>query len=793
VSVGLRGRERGTHSRPEERPRSIGYYRARRFARVFVHGTARVNLQAKTTALLTAITAVVLTIATGVSLHVQEASLESSILSGLAAQAQTAAWGISAFLDESLHEAQAVASTLPPVGPTSQQALEAHLEQMSRAFPRFGNGIFLLDRDGRFLADYPSHPELRGHSFAYREYFLRAVREKRAIVGKAYRSKRTGKPVLTFASPVLDARGDVSAVVACSVDLLSREALGGYRNQRLGETGYLYVFDRQRRLLLHPNDERLLTFVVQGKNRLLEAALDGGNVVGPTVNSQGVPMLLAVSHLPNSEWILGAQIPQREAFRPIAVARLRLYAISAVAVLLVMAGSAVALRRVVRPLRQLERAASRTSAGLQALEAGAVNLEVDDSLETLRRIRSRDEIGLLASAFVGLSEKLTRYVADSKKAEAERLRAQKLESLGVLAGGIAHDFNNILTAILGNLSIARQARPGDDLAEVLRDAEKAALSAKGLTHQLLTFSRGGAPIRKVVSLQDVLREAARFALRGAKARAEFSIPADLWTASVDEDQIRQVVHNLVLNADQAMPEGGVLALIARNFELAEGEGIPLRAGQYVSIAIRDTGVGLSPEHLDRVFDPYFTTKRSGNGLGLTSSYAIVKKHDGHLAVESKLGRGTTFTVYLPASQERVARPEVEGATALGSGRVLVMDDEEVVRAAAGRMLARLGYEVELARDGDEALRAYTAASAGGRPFDVVVMDLTIPGGVGGEEAMRRLAALDPQARGIVSSGYSTDPVMADFRAHGFCCVLRKPYSIEDLGRAVAEAVAPRAE
>ena len=747
------------------------------------------SLGTKTTALLAAITTVVFAIATAVSLHFQEASLETAIFKGLEGQAEIAAQGISTFLAESLRQAEVVAATLPPAGPIPPRDLEAHLERMFRSFPKFENGIFVLDRDGTFVADYPRHPELRGQSFAFRDYYLRAVGERRAIMGKPYRSKRTGKPVVTFAVPVLDARGEVVAVVACSLDLLSRQALGGYRGMRFGEEGYLYVFDGARQILLHPRDERLLTYVEDGRNRILDAAVRGEDLVGATVNSVGVPMLLAVRHLSGSDWIVGVQIPQREALRPVVAARRRLYAIFGVAVLLVVGGSAVALRRVSRPLRQLERAASRASAGLDGLEAGAANLQADDSVETLRRIRSGDEIGLLASAFVRLWERLQRYVTDSKRAEAERLRAQKLESLGVLAGGIAHDFNNILTAVLGNLSAARHAEPDDDVPEILRDAEKAALSARSLTHQLLTFSRGGAPIRKVVSLEEALREAARFALRGAKARAELSIAEDLWPASADEGQIRQVVHNLVLNADQAMPAGGVVAVRADNLEIAGGEGVPLRPGRYVRVAVADTGVGLSREHLDRIFDPYFTTKQHGSGLGLTTSYAIVKKHDGHLAVESEPGRGTTFTVYLPASQERAAPPDAQAALAPGKGRVLVMDDDEAVRRAAGRMLARLGYEVELAKDGDEALRAYAAASGLGRRFDAVIMDLTVPGAMGGKEAMRHLAALDPEARGIVSSGYSTDPVMADFRAHGFCCVLTKPYDVEDLSRALAEATA----
>jgi PAS domain S-box-containing protein len=386
-----------------------------------------------------------------------------------------------------------------------------------------------------------------------------------------------------------------------------------------------------------------------------------------------------------------------------------------------------------------------------------------------------------------------RDVTDKKRFEAELLRAQKLESVGILAGGIAHDFNNILAALLGNISVAREAPP-DDVAEILADAESAARRAKDLTQQLLTFSRGGAPIKTLTSLGDVIEESAQFVLRGAKSRAEFSIAEDLWPAAVDASQISQVIHNVVLNADQAMPNGGVVRIWAENVEVHAGQPLPLRPGKYACIAIQDSGVGLSPEQMGKIFDPYFTTKPKGSGLGLTSSYSIVKKHDGHIAVESQVGRGTTFRIHLPASEaDRGVRAPRSPAAAPrgGKGRVLVMDDEEPVRKTASRMLRLLGYETELARDGDEALALYAEAREQRRPFDAVIMDLTIPGGMGGREALKRLLAVDPEARVIVSSGYSNDPVMAECAAHGFRCVMTKPYGIEQLGSALAEAIDPQ--
>jgi PAS domain S-box-containing protein len=377
------------------------------------------------------------------------------------------------------------------------------------------------------------------------------------------------------------------------------------------------------------------------------------------------------------------------------------------------------------------------------------------------------------------------------KMQDELLRAQKLESIGLLAGGIAHDFNNILTAIMGNIALAKLSLETDHAAtELLTRSETASLRARNLTQQLLTFARGGAPIKKSASVAELLRETCSFALRGSRNRCDYQIAADLWPAEIDAGQISQVIHNLVINSDQAMPNGGVVHVRAENVTVTSELGLPVRPGRYVCISIRDQGVGIAPENLARIFDPYFSTKSHGRGLGLATSYSIVKNHAGLIYADSILGQGATFYVYLPASDHTPAeasrRPTAQKAA---PASILVMDDEEALRQVVAELLERAGHHVVGVADGQAALDAYRRGREAGRPFDLVIMDMTIPGGMGGVEAIGKLLAYDPRAKALVSSGYANDPVLADFRQYGFRGLVAKPFQADDLYDAINHLLA----
>ncbi len=374
-------------------------------------------------------------------------------------------------------------------------------------------------------------------------------------------------------------------------------------------------------------------------------------------------------------------------------------------------------------------------------------------------------------------------ITETKKLQEELLRTSKLESVGMLAGGIAHDFNNILTAVLGNISLGqKKVHPDDEAYDILKRAERAAIRAKDLTQQLLTFAKGGEPVKKTAFVTDLIREAAAFSLRGSNVKCKFDIAKDLWPADVDEGQIVQVINNLVINAQQSMWEGGLISIRAENLQARDPNGLPLKPGKYIKISVGDSGVGISKENIRKIFDPYFTTRQSGSGLGLASAFSIVKNHGGHISVHSELGSGTTFDIYLPASDKNIVEYEpVETAVAaVNKGRVLVMDDEAMIREVAGEMLNLIGYDVEFARDGEEALKYYQAALADKKPFDAAIIDLTVPGGMGGKETIKKLLEIDPGVKAIVSSGYSNDPIMADFRQFGFSGVVVKPYRIAEL-------------
>jgi len=386
---------------------------------------------------------------------------------------------------------------------------------------------------------------------------------------------------------------------------------------------------------------------------------------------------------------------------------------------------------------------------------------------------------------------IVRDVTERKKVEDEMQKIEKIESIGILAGGIAHDFNNILTAIIGNLSLAKlYMKPEEKAFGLLSETEKSTHQARDLTQQLLTFSKGGAPITKILSISELLKDTARFALRGSNVRCEFSVPHDLCPVEIDEGQISQVVNNLIINANQSMPEGGIIKVIAEEVSLNPEDTLPLiKEKKYIKISIKDQGTGIRKNHLRKIFDPYFTTKQKGSGLGLATTYSIIKKHGGHITVESKLGVGTTFFIYLPASQEKIQTiSDEKNQLYFGQGKILFMDDEKSVRDMARQMLNHLGYEVKLAKDGAEMIDLYKNAKEMQLPYRAVIMDLTVPGGMGGKKTMKKLLEIDPEVKAIVSSGYSHDPLMSEFRQYGFKDVILKPYKIENLSQTLHKAI-----
>ncbi len=384
-----------------------------------------------------------------------------------------------------------------------------------------------------------------------------------------------------------------------------------------------------------------------------------------------------------------------------------------------------------------------------------------------------------------------RDITSKKKMEEELQKTQKLESIGILAGGIAHDFNNILTAVVGNISLAKMKVNNDDrIYELLDEAENAAFQAKDLTQQLLTFSKGGSPVKKVVPIKDLLERTTKFALRGSNLRCLFNFTDDLWPVEIDESQINQVIHNLVINADQAMPQGGTIVITAENMLSSQKNNfLPIKDLDYVKIAIHDEGIGIPEKNISRIFDPYFSTKQKGSGLGLTISFSIINKHDGIITVDSKLGAGSTFYIYIPAFTKQVKSKEQPKDKVLkGTGKILVVDDEPMILELANKMLSDLGFSVDLAREGIEAISLYNKAVAEEARYSLVIMDLTIPGGMGGKDAIDEILKIDPKAKVIVCSGYSNDPIIANFHDYGFCNALTKPFRMSELSKKINEVL-----
>jgi signal transduction histidine kinase/ActR/RegA family two-component response regulator len=390
---------------------------------------------------------------------------------------------------------------------------------------------------------------------------------------------------------------------------------------------------------------------------------------------------------------------------------------------------------------------------------------------------------------IRLLQTIGRHVAFSierKMSEERMFRTSRLESIGEMVGGLAHDFNNILATIMGNLSVAKiLVKPETTVFKRLERSQKAVLRAQSITQQLLAFSKKEGPVKQVLPMIHLLKDLAAFALQGSNVRCEFSIPENLSSIEADEGEIRQAIHNIILNAREAMADGGILRIRAQNVAFGPENALSLQAGDYIKVSINDNGVGIAKDCLSKIFDPLFTTKPDRTGLGLTRTYRIIEQHEGSISVESERETGTTFTIYLPCTTELpVIKNASEEGIVRGKGRILFMDDEAEIREVAREMLIGIGYEVECCRDGMEATHFLRRAQEQGQSFDVAILDLTVRGGMGGKEVIDKLQEIDPQVKVIISSGYSNDPVLLDFKEFGFSGRIAKPYTLENLSNAL---------
>ena len=685
-------------------------------------------------------------------------------------------------ITESTRLALALLSLMPAFQQVDVAAGSAILADVLARDPDYLN-VTLTDPGGRVLVS--GIPFASETSLGDRKHFQEAVARRDFAVGE-YIVSRVGVevPAVGYAYPLLDDNGAVQGVLTAIIEVgrLARY----YQDLELNDGAFVAVTDYQGiRLLYHPPQPETNPVGQSISPVNWEKASRTGRA-GAFVGegSDGMRRIIAfepVRLAPDEPpyMYVWAGVPEAVILAPANAALLRnLLLLGLVLVLALGLAGLVGRQLLLAPIRQL--------VGLtRDFAAGRLDLSKNEA-------RGPAELVTLHRAFLRMATVLERN-------QQELIKVKKLESVGVLAGGIAHDFNNILTAILGNINLCRLDRQlSEQNHQLLAASEKACLRAKGLTQQLLTFARGGEPIRERASLAEVVRDSAEFVLRGDKIACDFQLPDDLWLVNIDKGQISQVVQNIMLNAVEAMAEGGGrISVSAANVsiparpqagapaaEAGTGDRGPA-PGDYVRLTIADSGVGMEREVLERIFDPYFTTKQLGSGLGLAITHSIVSKHGGRVTVSSRPGEGSVFTIYLLAEQRRGGetgeRPEpATGQQAAAGGRILVMDDDQQVRETLQLMLSRLGYQVVTAADGREAAAIYRYERELGTEIDLLIMDLTIPGGMGGREAVREILAVNPRAKVIVASGYSSDPVMADYRRHGFAAALSKPFRVEEL-------------
>ena len=927
-------------------------------------------------------------------------------------------------IDNKLLSAQqqliAVADSAPADIMRNPEKAQAFLDSNASAHVIFDNHLFLFVPAGKIFVESPYVPGRRGFDLSFREYLINTLKTKKPYISDPFNSSQPHHhPSVMLTVPLLDGKGKIKGVLTGSIDLVRDNFLERIGTVKIGETGNLYLYQTDGTMIIHPNKKRILVRQPRGRNKLYDAAEDGFEGTGETTTSYGLKVVASFKRLKTKNWILAANSPQTEVYRPIRQAEQYFLSAMIIGVIVVFSTISAIINYLIGPLEsftnhiknlpqktgddrfldiktedeigtlsrafnkmvteidkrsELERSedlyrtvtefstdfvywkdtnnkmlyvsencekftdyteeefyaspelletiihpedraiwATHThdidnndngtckdlelrimtksgqvrwishsclpvydkkgnyrgrragnrditdrklaeedlhsvtqrlklatqsanlgvwdldpinniliwddrmlelygltretfSGGFEAWQNGLHPEDRDKAIEefqaalrgekeldtgfralhpngTVKHIKAngiviRDSAGN-PIRMIGINFDITEH----RNFEHQLRQSQKLEAIGTLAGGIAHDFNNLLQGVFGYISIAKlNAANNDKSIAALEQAEKALHMSVNLTAQLLTFSKGGQPVKKKITLQPVIENSVRFALSGSNADYRIKLDAELWNVEADEGQIGQVIHNIVLNADQAMPMGGTIVIAARNVQ-ASKNGIPQlpEEGKYVEISIQDNGIGISDEYLSKIFDPYFTTKAMGSGLGLATCYSIIKNHGGVIHVLSRMGKGTTFYVYLPAIEAGKEEPKPPQLSPfVRKGKILLMDDEELIRNIARDMIEVLDHEVALAEHGEDAIGKYKAAAESGKPFDIVILDLTIRGGMGGKETIEQLRAVNPGIKAIVSSGYSDDAVVSDYRNYGFSARLTKPYKLEEL-------------
>ncbi len=842
-----------------------------------------------------------------------ETSLRNSILDGLDSISTTSSREISNFLTDVLVEASAVAEALPRLAIEQKQseAVDEILKSYCSIFQKFENGMFILDKNGILWADYPQHPEVRGQSFAFRQYFQKTMAQQKGTVGEPYRSSRTGEPVVTFTAILKDTAGQIAGMLGCSVPLTSPDALEGIRLTRIGQTGYIYVYNKDRLMILHPVDDRILKKDVPvGVNKLFDAAIEGFQGTGETVNSRGISMLISMKHISNTDWIIGVQQPKREAFGPIRSARIRiLWGIFLITVVSVVIG-ALLMRGITKPLNKLQNAIK--SLGSLGESENGFWIEEEFKAE-LGGIKESGEIGSLKIAFQTMSEKLDwtlrslhkladdwvqtfdcvvdviilldeqnrvvrlnraatvlmqksdqeivnkpifnffeipsesimpasrtknkkdnsfninvsddqvyeiycnflyddgqevigkvlvgRDITARLKASRERLlleeklqKAHKMEAIGTLAGGVAHDLNNILSGIVSYPELLLCQLPEDSpLVKPMETIFQSGKKATAIVQDLLTLARRGVEAFEILNLNTIAKEYLKSPefekLKYFHPDVEIitNFAPDLLSIEGSAVHVLKVIMNLVSNAAEAMPRGGRIEITTENKNIDS----PLMgyeeiaAGDYVVLTTTDSGLGIAPEDLDHIFEPFYTKKkmgRSGTGLGMSVVWGTVKDHRGFIDLKSAVGLGTTFKIYFPATQKTItdSKKTFDIEELCGNGEsILVVDDVDAQRTIATSILRQLGYAVESVASGEGALEYLKLHSV-----DLLVLDMIMDPGISGLETYRRAIEISPDQRAIIASGYSETDSVRQAQALGAGAYVKKPYTIEKIGIAV---------